>query len=278
MPDGKATAAALAALSVAALRARFDEGGEELPRGGLQALEADPRAGARQLAARLVRRRDAARAEERRLDKLSAFEQALWDQGVELVGGVDEVGMAPLAGPVIAAAVILPKGARLAGVNDSKQLTPEEREELAPRIQSLAVAWAIGRAEVHEIDTVNIYQAGLLALRRAVLALEPQPQHLLVDARKLDLPTPQQPIIKGDAKSITIGAASIVAKVHRDRLMGELDAVHPGYGFGAHKGYPTPEHLEALERLGACPIHRKSFAPVARKLGLDPAARQQSLF
>jgi ribonuclease HII len=135
----------------------------------------------------------------------------------------------------------------------------------------------LGRAEVHEIDSLNIYRAGLLALRRAVLALHPQPQHLLVDARRLDgLPMPQQPIIKGDAKSITIGAASIVAKVHRDRLMAELDERYPGYGFAAHKGYPTAEHLDALERLGACDLHRRSFAPVAKALGLIP--EQQELF
>ena len=135
----------------------------------------------------------------------------------------------------------------------------------------------VGRAEVAEIDSLNIYHAGLLALRRAVLALALRPQHLLVDARRLkELDIPQQPIVKGDAKSITIGAASIVAKVHRDRLMCDLDREHPGYGFSAHKGYPTPEHLEALERLGACAIHRRSFAPVAKALGLIP--EQQDLF
>lgn len=258
-------------LGIADLRHRYADGGDELPRGGLAALLADPRAGARALGEQIQRRQGAARAEDRRLTRLSAFEQELWDRGVELVGGVDEVGMAPLAGPVIAAAVILPRGARIPGVNDSKQLTPEERDELEPRIRACAVAVGIGRAEVAEIDSLNIYQAGLLALRRAVLQLAPAPQHLLVDARKLpDLPIPQQPIIKGDAKSITIGAASIVAKVHRDRLMAELDREHPGYGFLRNKGYPTPDHLEALETRGACPLHRRSFEPVARALGLIP--------
>jgi ribonuclease HII len=185
--------------------------------------------------------------------------------------------MAPLAGPVIAAAVILRPGTRIKGVNDSKQLTPEERDALEPEIRAQAVAVGIGRAEVHEIDSFNIYRAGLMALKRAVLALDPQPQHLLIDARRLDgLSMPQQPIIKGDAKSITIGAASIVAKVHRDRLMAALDLEYPGYGFGDHKGYPTPDHLDALERLGASPLHRRSFAPVAKKLGLIP--EQQDLF
>src|SRR4051812_16553797 len=257
------------------LRRRFVECGEELPRGGLMVLQADHRAGARDVAAKIWKRIHAAQAEGRRLSRLCAFEQPLWDAGLTLVGGVDEVGMAPLAGPVIAAAVILAPGARIKGVNDSKQLTPAEREALEPDIRRCAVAIGLGRAEVEEIDTINIYHAGLLALRRAVLALTPQPEHLLVDARKLKgLPMPQQPIIKGDAKSLTIGAASIVAKVHRDRLMTELDAQHPGYGFAHHKGYPTAEHFDALERLGACPIHRRSFAPVAKALGLIPEQRE----
>jgi ribonuclease HII len=257
------------------LRRRFVECGEELPRGGLMVLQADRRAGARDVAAKIWKRIHAAQAEGRRLSRLCAFEQPLWDAGLTLVGGVDEVGMAPLAGPVIAAAVILSPGARIKGVNDSKQLTPAEREALEPDIRKCAVAIGLGRAEVEEIDTINIYHAGLLALRRAVLALMPQPEHLLVDARKLKgLPMPQQPIIKGDAKSLTIGAASIVAKVHRDRLMAELDAKHPGYGFAHHKGYPTAEHFDALERLGACPIHRRSFAPVAKALGLIPEQRE----
>jgi len=259
------------------LRRRYADGDEELPRGGLTALREDPRSGARGVAERILRRIHAAQAEGRRLTRLCAFEQPLWEQGLTLVAGVDEVGMAPLAGPVIAAAVILRPGTRIQGVNDSKQLTPEERAALEPEIRACCVAAGIGRAEVAEIDTLNIYHAGLLALRRAVLALAPAPQHVLLDARRLrDLDIPQQAIVKGDAKSITIGAASIVAKVHRDRLMRDLDAEHPGYGFSDHKGYPTPEHLEALERLGACAIHRRSFAPVAKALGLIP--EQQELF
>ena len=255
----------------------FLEEERELPSGGLRALKDDPRAGARAIAERIEKRNHRAQAEGRRLTRLCAFEQVLWDQGVLHVAGVDEVGMAPLAGPVIAAAVVFPPGTRICGINDSKQLTPEERCELEPEIRASAVAVGIGRAEVHEIDSINIYRAGLLALRRAVEALDPQPQHVLVDARKLDgIRVPQQPIIKGDAKSISIGAASIVAKVHRDRLMAHHEVEYPGYGFASHKGYPTAEHLEALERLGACPLHRRSFAPVAKKLGLIPV--QQELF
>jgi ribonuclease HII len=264
-------------MSVDELRRRYADGDEELPRGGLTALREDPRSGARAVAERILRRIHAAQAEGRRLSRLCAFEQPLWEQGLTLVAGVDEVGMAPLAGPVIAAAVILRPGTRIQGVNDSKQLTPEERDALEPQIRGACVAVGIGRAEVAEIDSINIYHAGLLALRRAVLALIPAPQHVLLDARRLrDLDVPQQAIVKGDAKSITIGAASIVAKVFRDRLMRELDREHPGYGFAEHKGYPTPEHLEALARLGACAIHRRSFAPVAKALGLIP--EQQELF
>ena len=270
--------AELAQLSVDELRARFVESEAELPRGVLAALREDSRAGVRGLATKIDKRREEKKKEERRITKLTQFERALWDTGVELIGGVDEVGMAPLAGPVITAAVILPKGARIQGVNDSKQLTAEEREELAPRIISMAVAWAIGEATVEEIDRLNIYQAGLLALKRAVMALHPLPQHLLVDARRIDVPMPQQPIIQGDAKSLTIGAASIVAKVHRDRLMSQLDEKYPGYGLSQHKGYPTPVHLEALARLGPCEIHRRSFGPVQRALGLDAASKQRSLF
>ena len=264
-------------IAVPELHRLYVEEERDLPPGGLTALREDPRAGARAVAERIAKRNHKAQAEGRRLSRLCAFEAPLWEQGILLVGGCDEVGMAPLAGPVIAAAVILRPGMRIKGVNDSKQLTPEERDALEPEIRASCVAVGIGRAEVHEIDSINIYQAGLLALRRAVLALNPQPQHLLIDARRLEgLPMPQQPIIKGDAKSITIGAASIVAKVHRDRLMAELDGTYPGYGFASHKGYPTPDHLEALDRLGACALHRRSFAPVAKALGLVP--EQQELF
>ena len=262
---------------VSELNRLFFEEQRDLPSGGLKALKDDPRAGARAVAERIEKRNHKAQAEGRRLTRLSAFEQPLWDQGIVHVAGCDEVGMAPLAGPVIAAAVILKPGTRIKGINDSKQLTPEEREELEPEIRAQCIAVGLGRAEVHEIDTLNIYHAGLLALRRAVLALDPQPQHLLVDARKLeDLPFPQQGIIKGDAKSITIGAASIVAKVHRDRLMAALDVKYPGYHFASNKGYPTPDHLEALSARGACELHRRSFTPVAKALGLIP--EQQELF
>jgi ribonuclease HII len=199
-------------------------------------------------------------------------ERALWSIGVKLIAGVDEVGVGPLAGPVIAAAVVLPESVRERGVDDSKRLTALQREDLAQRIQTVALAIGIGRAEVEEIDRLNIYHAALLAMRRAVEALPLEPERILVDARTIPgLAPPQTPMIKGDQRSYSIAAASIIAKVTRDALMAELDATHPNYGFARHMGYATAEHLSALERYGPCPIHRRSFSPV-RQPGLPGIA------
>lgn len=235
------------------------------------ALRADPRPGAKSILDAIARRRAENRSEGQRLRRLLQFENALWSAGVMHVAGVDEAGMSPLAGPVAAAAVIFEPGARIPGVDDSKKLDATTRDKLAAEIKGRAVAWSVAFAEVEEIDRVNIYWAGLLAMRRAVDALLPAPQHILIDARRLkELKTPQQAIVKGDSKSLTIAAASILAKTARDALMRKLDAEHPGYGFSKHKGYPVREHVAALERLGACPIHRRSFAPVRTVLGLPP--------
>jgi ribonuclease HII len=255
-------------LSIAELRERFVEGERPLPEGLEALLEADPRAGAREVLRLVRKRRGENRAEGQRLRHLLRFERELWERGVACVAGVDEAGMAPLAGPVVAGACILPRDYRPRGIDDSKQVDPDERERLAEDIKRHAVAWAVGRAEVEEIDRLNVYWAGILALRRAALALSPAPQHLLIDARKLkDVDIPQDGIVHGDALSLTIAAASILAKTTRDALMAEMDLRHPGYGFARHKGYPTPEHLAALKDLGACPIHRRSFAPVREVLG-----------
>lgn len=264
-------------LSVAELRTRLLDRGEPLGDACEAALEADPRAGAREVLRQVRRRRAANRAEGQRLRHLLRFEGDLWDRGVVHVGGVDEAGMAPLAGPVVAGACVLPRDYRPRGIDDSKQLDRAERERLAADIRRNAICWAVGRAEVEEIDRLNIYRAGLLALRRAVEALSLRPDHLLIDARKLpELGIPQTPIVHGDALSLTIAAASILAKTTRDALMADLDAVHPGYGFARHKGYPTAEHFDALGRLGACCVHRRSFAPVRQALGLEPV--QAELF
>jgi ribonuclease HII len=235
------------------------------------ALKADPRPGAKGILDAIARRRAENRSEGQRLRKLLQFESALWETGVTHVAGVDEAGMSPLAGPVAAAAVIFAPGSRIPGVDDSKKLDAATRETLAVEIKGRAIAWCVAFAEVEEIDRVNIYWAGLLAMRRAVEGLSVAPQHILLDARRLkELPTPQQAIVKGDAKSLTIAAASILAKTARDALMCKLDGEYPGYGFSKHKGYPVREHRAALARLGASPVHRRSFAPVREILGLPP--------
>jgi ribonuclease HII len=257
-------------LSVAELRARLVEGEEPLPEECEAALAADPRAGARAVLEAVRRRRRANRAEGQRLRNLLRYETRLWERGVVHVAGVDEAGMAPLAGPVVAAACILPRDYRPRGVDDSKQVTPEERSRLAEDIKRNAVAWAIGRAEVEEIDRLNIYWAGILSLRRAVLALPVRPDHLLIDARRIrDLDIPQDGIVHGDALSLTIAAASILAKTTRDALMADLDREHPGWNLTRNKGYPTPDHLAALRERGVCRIHRRSFGPVREALGLE---------
>ena len=251
--------------------------GRPLPAGAEAALAADPRAGARSVLAAVRRRRKANRAEGQRLRNLLRYENRLWERGVTLVAGVDEAGMAPLAGPVVAAACILPRDYRPRGVDDSKQLDAAERERLAADIKRNAIAWAVGQAEVGEIDRLNVYWAGILSLRRAVLGLDPRPEHLLIDARRIrDLDIPQDGIVHGDALSLTIAAASILAKTTRDALMARMDEQYPGYGFARHKGYPTPDHVASLRERGACPIHRRSFGPVREVLGLE--AEQVEMF
>lgn len=190
------------------------------------------------------------------------FERDGWKQGYRSIAGVDEVGIGSLFGPVVAAAVILDRARPIRGLNDSKQLTPEAREYLAEKIRGSALAWAVGMVEAAEIDRINIYQASLLAMKKAVLALSLPPDFLLVDARRLALEIPQTSIIKGDAQSVSIAAASIVAKVERDAMMCQWDRVYPQYGLASHKGYATPAHKKALRELGPTPLHRSSYAPV----------------
>lgn len=181
----------------------------------------------------------------------------------ELVAGVDEVGRGPLCGPVVTAAVILDPLRPIQGLNDSKKLTEARREKLFDEIRDKALAWCIGRAEVEEIDRLNILQATFLAMQRAVEGLHIQPRLALIDGNRCPkLAVPSAPVIQGDAKVPAIAAASILAKVSRDREMAALELVYPGYGLAGHKGYPTPAHLAALRRLGPTPIHRRSFAPV----------------
>jgi ribonuclease HII len=194
----------------------------------------------------------------------------------QLVAGVDEVGRGPLCGAVVTAAVILDPLRPIEGLNDSKKLTEARREALFPIIQERALAWCIARAEVEEIDQLNILHATMLAMQRAVAGLSIRPDRVLVDGNRCPiLPMPSEPVIKGDARVPAIAAASILAKVARDREMCELDLVYPGYGLACHKGYATPFHLQALAELGATNIHRRSFAPVRQALGLEVAAPEE---
>jgi ribonuclease HII len=191
------------------------------------------------------------------------YERKLWRAGLEAIAGVDEAGVGPMAGPVVAAAVIFPVEIYIKGVNDSKQLPPERREELYPQISARAIAIGVGIAHPAEVDQLNIFWATMAASERALAALCRAPDHVLVDGRRIpELKLPQTRIVGGDRKSFCIAAASIIAKVTRDRMMVELDVQYPGYGFAQHKGYCTADHFDALDRLGPSPIHRRSFAPV----------------
>lgn len=200
--------------------------------------------------------------EDLRLEKMLAYENELYAQGIDLIAGVDEVGRGPLAGPVVAAAVILPKACKIPGLNDSKKIPKSKHKEIYEAVLREAIAIGIGVKDNHVIDQVNIYEATKLAMMEAIGQLEPQPQHLLIDAMRLDLPIPQTSIIKGDANSLSIAAASIVAKVTRDQMMEEFDREYPGYDFAQNAGYGTANHLAGLDKLGVTPIHRRSFEPV----------------
>ena len=196
------------------------------------------------------------------------LENAARRSGALRIAGLDEVGRGPMFGPVVAAAVILKQGWRLQGLTDSKQLTEKQRNEFDAVIRAKAVAWAIAAVDAETIDRINIRRASLLAMRMAVEQLDRLlPDYLLIDGRDtIDWPCPQQAVVQGDARSISIAAASVLAKVHRDRMLVELDAVYPGYGLARHKGYCSQEHLEALARLGPTPLHRKSYQPVAQRM------------
>ena len=201
--------------------------------------------------------------ERRRLHRLHQFEYAARERGFTFIGGIDEVGRGPLAGPVVAACVVAAGPLHIRGLNDSKQVRPELRIELAEHIKACVTAWAIGAASVAEIDRLNIYWASVLAMERAIAALAVTPHYLLTDAVRIkSFAGEQLPVIKGDAKCATVAAASIIAKIHRDRLLTELDGLYPGYGFADHKGYSTPQHHAALATLGPCAIHRSGYARV----------------
>ncbi|MCL6638182.1 MAG: ribonuclease HII [Firmicutes bacterium] len=256
----------IASLKIAAIKKMIGEP-EKVSGELLSALARDPRAGVREIYLRLERLRLAGEAERRRLDALFHYEDELRQRGFTAVAGVDEAGRGPLAGPVVAAAVILPDRTGLFELNDSKKLTEAKRELLEREIKAKALAWSVGVSSVEEILAMNIHKAGLAAMRRAVTGLMITPDFVLVDGFAIaGLELPQLPLTGGDGKSASIAAASILAKVHRDKLMEEYHVQFPQYGFDRHKGYGTAGHLQALRRYGPCPIHRSGYGPVKAEL------------
>jgi ribonuclease HII len=251
---------ALAKLSIEQIRERYARADGSVTPQLLNKLKRDPRLGVRQLYQMLKKRHERERSDRLRLDAMLNFERVLWRSGIERIAGVDEAGTGPLAGPVVAAAVVFPAHIQLPGIDDSKRLDAQQRGAAERAIRASATGIGIGVVDVDEIDRINIYQAALLAMRHAVEALPACPQHVLVDARTIPgLEMPQNCFDKGDGINFSIAAASIIAKTHRDRLMVGQAGNYPQYGFERHKGYGTPEHQDAIRRLGPCAIHRRSF-------------------
>src|SRR5260370_812240 len=257
-------------LSLKEIQEKYASGSASVSWAILRKLQRDPRAGARRLYRVLAKRYDEQKKERNRLDAMLHFERLLWKAGIQRIAGVDEVGMGPLAGPVVAAAVVFPPGMEIEGIDDSKALDEETRVKLNQEIRERASAVAIGLVEVDEIDRINIYHAGIRAMQLALQTLTVTPQHILVDSRTIPgFAQPQNSFDKGDGINFSIASASIVAKVYRDRLMTELDEKYPGYGFANHKGYATPEHQRAIREFGPCPIHRQSFDYIRELCGED---------
>ncbi|HEM6556038.1 TPA: ribonuclease HII [Streptococcus suis] len=225
-------------------------------------LAQDDRAGVQAAIKKRRKELEKEAAEDARLEAMLFYEKALYENGVELIAGIDEVGRGPLAGPVVAAAVILPKGCKIRYLNDSKKIPKSKHEAIYNEIIEQAVAIGVGVKDAAVIDQVNIYEATKLAMLEALEQLSREPEHLLIDAMKLGTSIPQTSIIKGDANSLSIAAASIVAKVTRDKMMADYDKEFSGYGFAKNAGYGTSEHLEGLNKLGITPIHRKTFEPI----------------
>ena len=232
---------------------------EELPE-QIKQFEEDSRKGVQTALASFRKKYEKHQQELARLEEILTYERGLWEAGYDLVAGIDDVGRGPLAGPVVAAAVILPKECKIEGVNDSKKLSAKKREELYDIILEKAVSYGIGVVSNERIDEINILQATYEAMREALSQLKPKAEYILADAVTIPMvSTPQRGIIKGDAKSMSIGAASIVAKVYRDRMMEDYEEVYPGYGFASNKGNGAAEHIEGIRKQGITPIHRKTF-------------------
>lgn len=232
-----------------------------------EALSGDARAGVARAIAKRQRELQADLQELARLEQMLTYEKAAYAAGFEHLAGVDEVGRGPLAGPVVASAVILPKNCKIKGLNDSKKIPKAKHQAIYDEVMATALAVGIGVISPEVIDEVNIYEATKLAMQAALADLTITPDYLLIDAMQLPVELPQEKIIKGDAKSMSIAAASIVAKVTRDQLMVDYDQAYPGYGLGQNAGYGTAQHLQALEKQGISPIHRRSFEPIKSMLG-----------
>lgn len=235
---------------------------DDVPEEVMKEILADERKGAKALVASYVRRLQRESEERLRVESMYDVESHFYKEGINLIAGIDEVGRGPLAGPVTVAAVILPPHWYCKGLNDSKKVSPKHREEIAAKIYESAVDISIVSLPPEEIDALNIYEATMMAMYEAVKNLSVQPEAVVVDAMPLHFNCPTESLIHGDARSASIAAASIVAKVYRDQLMDDYDKEYPGYGFAQNKGYGTAEHIEAIRNLGITPIHRKSFEPV----------------
>jgi len=255
-------------ITVAQLRQEYLENGVIPSRDVLEELRSDCRRGVRQIC-RSIENREAARKEkERRCGQLLKLEESLRAEGYQMIAGVDESGVGTVAGPVVAAAVVFSPGVKILGVDDSKRLDEKTRQDLLVEINQRAAGIGIGIAQVEEIDSINVYQASLQALKRAVRNLPMRPDYLLVDARVVPQTKIQQEcFVKGDSRHFSIAAASILAKTRRDSLMIDLDSLYPGYGLATHKGYATPQHLEAIRRKGPSPIHRTSYQCISELVG-----------
>jgi ribonuclease HII len=225
-------------------------------------IQKDERKGVHQCIQKWRRQKEQERLLQDKFIEMNQFERNYREEGFQLIAGIDEVGRGPLAGPVVAAAVILPENFFLAGIDDSKKLSEKKRQEYDKMIRSEALAYSISMISADEIDEINIYEATKKAMYAAVAGLDPKPDFLLIDAMKLETPYPSDSIVKGDARSVSIAAASIVAKVARDELMKEISLSYPAYGFQQNMGYGTKEHIQAIQQHGITPYHRKSFAPV----------------
>ncbi|MDB8789687.1 ribonuclease HII [Romboutsia sp. 1001216sp1] len=226
----------------------------------IEILKIDDRKSVQSLAVKMAKKLDAIRREEERLEKINEFENEGYEKGYIYIGGIDEAGRGPLAGPVVASVVVFKQGTKIEGINDSKKLSEAKREELFDIIKEEALDYGIGIVNNEEIDKFNILNATYMAMKKALNCLKKSPDYLLIDAATIPgVDIVQNPIIKGDSKSISIAAASILAKVTRDNLMYQYDEMYPEYGFKGHKGYGTKEHYEAIEKHGITPIHRKSF-------------------